>query len=398
MRALLFSLLMLLPATDLARAQSKAAPKAAAPTTETRFFTALDGFMDGADVILKETRQGKVVTSAVLDVCYAPTKDSDHKDRFVANLQANGPALTGTTQTTGDKAPVTVKLARKPNGETVDFKGQISIGTTVHEIASVDNSDLSEKEYLENQSTDDSIAPAPKDFTEVSPEAVGVRVSLESAGDFLKTLKGQPLQVSLSSLSIGCDALRAGTLVINLTTDPAHAAAVIAKAKSFPGVTAAGWTNGIIELERTILFPAAGWRDGDKLNRDKIATTVAGVLAQTLGATLATSAWNDETGRLKLTFKKPSELVPALQLTETIEVEAMVSGDKPGTTDKLLLWIGNPTDTTADESAGAKLAINDDATSDEEAEPRGDGGAVAALAKELKGQRWDSESSTWQSP
>ncbi|MCG6207126.1 hypothetical protein LPW26_20975 [Rhodopseudomonas sp. HC1] len=398
MRALLFSLLMLLPATDLARAQSKAAPKAAAPASEVHYFTALDGFMDGADVILKETRQGKVVTSAVLDVCYAPTKGSDHKDRFVANLQANGPALTGTTQASGDKAPVTVKLARKQNGETVDFKGQISIGSTVHEIASVDNSDLSEKEYLENQSTDDAIAPAPKDFTEVSPEAVGVRVSLEAAADFLKTLKGQNLQVSLSSLSIGCDALRAGTLVINLTTDPARAAAVIAKAKTFPGVTAAGWTNGIIELDRTILFPAAGWRDGDKLNRDKIATTIAGVLAQTLGATLATSAWNDETGKLKMTFKKPSDLVPSLQLTEIIEVEAMVSADKPGATDKLLVWVGNPTDTTADETTGPKLVINDDATGDEEAEPRSDGGAVAALAKELKGQRWDSESSTWQSP
>ncbi|MBI5129274.1 MAG: hypothetical protein HZA66_07510 [Rhodopseudomonas palustris] len=396
MRALLFSLLMLLPATDLARAQSKAAPKAAAPANETRYFTAVDGFMDSADVILKETRQGKTVTGAVLDVCYSPVKGSDHKDRFVANLQASGPNLTGTTQTTGDKAPVTVKLTRKPNGETVDFKGQISIGTTVHEIASNDNSDLSEKEYLENQTTEDGIAPAPKDFTEVSPEAVGVRVNLEAAADFLKTLKGQNLQVSLSSLSVGCDALRAGALVINLTTDPARAAALIAKAKTFPGVLAAGWTNGAIEMDRTILFPAAGWRDGDKLNRDKIATTVAGVLTQTLGATLATSAWNDDTGKLKLTFKRPSDLVPSLQLTETIEVEAMVSADKPGATDKLMLWLGNPSVSTADECAGAKLAINDDASGEEEAEPRSDGGAVAALAKELKGQRWDSESSTWQ--
>jgi hypothetical protein len=396
MRALLLSLLMLLPATDFARAQSKAAPKAAAPGNETRYFTAVDGFMDGADVILKEARQGKTVTGAVLDVCYSPTKGADHKDRFVATLQVSGPALVGTTQSSVDKAPVTVKLTRKPNGETVDFKGQISIGTTVHEIASSDNSDLSEKEYLENQTTDDSIAPAPKDFTEVSPEAVGVRVSLEAAADFLKTLKGQNLQVSLSTLSVGCDALRAGTLVINLTTDPAHAAAVIAKAKTFPGVTSAGWTNGVIEMDRTILFPATGWRDGDKISRDKLATTVAGVLSQTLGATLASSAWNDDTGRLKLTFKRPSHLAPALQLTDTIEIEAMVSADKPGATDRLMLWLGNPTATTSDEGAGAKLNINDDATGDEEAEPRSDGGAVAALAKELKGQRWDSESSTWQ--
>ncbi|MGP9810048.1 hypothetical protein ACTZWT_00900 [Rhodopseudomonas sp. NSM] len=396
MRALLFSLLMLLPATDLAVAQTKLAPKAAAPASETRYFTALDGFLDGADVILKETRQGKAVTGAVLDVCYSPARGSDHKERFVANLQVSGQSLTGTAQTTGDKAPVLVKLTRKPSGETVDFTGEISIGTTVHEVTSSDNSDLSEKEYLETQAADDSIATAPKDFTEVSPEAVGVRVNLEAASDFLKTLKGQNLQVALSSLSVGCDALRAGTLVINLTTDPARAAAVIAKAKTFPGVLAAGWTNGIIEMDRTILFPAAGWRDGDRVARDKLATTVAGVLSQTLGATLAASAWNDDTGKLKLTFKRPSGLVPALQLTETIEVEAMVSADRPGPTDKLMLWLGNPSDTISDESAGPRLNLNDDAAGEEGAEPRSDGGAVAALAKELKGQRWDSESATWQ--
>ena len=67
--------------------------------------------MDGnADAILKETRQGKTVTAAVLDVCYPAEKGSDRKDRFVANLAVNGQTLTGTTQSLGDKLPVTVKL------------------------------------------------------------------------------------------------------------------------------------------------------------------------------------------------------------------------------------------------------------------------------------------------
>ena len=72
---------------------SKTAPGAA----ETRYFTAIDGLMDGnADVILKETRQGKNVTAAVLDVCYPAAKGSDRKDRFVANLTVSGQNLTGT--------------------------------------------------------------------------------------------------------------------------------------------------------------------------------------------------------------------------------------------------------------------------------------------------------------
>ena len=115
---------------------------------EARYFTAIDGLMDGnADVILKETRQGKTVTSAVLDVCYPAEKGSDRKDRFVADLAVNGQTMTGTTQTMGDKLPVTVKLVRKPTGDTFEFKGQISIGQSVTEVASSDNSDLSEREF-----------------------------------------------------------------------------------------------------------------------------------------------------------------------------------------------------------------------------------------------------------
>src|SRR3982075_1857313 len=192
MRALLLLVVGLMTASsDLAFAQMKLSPKAAPNANETRYFTAIDGLMDGnADVILKETRQGRTVTSAVLDVCYPAEKGSDRKDRFVANLAVNGQTMTGTTQSLGDKLPVTVKLTRKPTGDTFEFKGQIGVGQTVTEVRSTDNSDLSEKEFLDNQTTDDNITAAPKDFTEVSPESIGVKVKLEAALDLLKGLRG----------------------------------------------------------------------------------------------------------------------------------------------------------------------------------------------------------------
>src|ERR1700681_2621687 len=119
MRALLFCLVGLMTASsDLALAQMKLSPKAAPGANEIRYFTAIDGLMDGnADVILKETRQGKTVTAAVLDVCYPLAKSSDRKDRFVANLAVSGQTLTGTTQSIGGKLPVAVKLLRKPAGD-----------------------------------------------------------------------------------------------------------------------------------------------------------------------------------------------------------------------------------------------------------------------------------------
>ena len=220
----------------VAHGQMKLSTKPAPGANETRYFTAIDGLMDGnADVILKETRQGKTVTSAVLDVCYPAAKGSDRKDRFVVNLAVNGQTLTGTTQSIGGKLPVTVKLTRKPTGDNFEFKGQISIGQTVTEVNSTDNSDLSEREFQENQTSDDGITPQPKDFTEVSPESIGVRVKLDAAAEFLKSLKGQDVEVSLSSLAVTCDALRAGEQTITLSADPDRAAALIAKFKSGAG-------------------------------------------------------------------------------------------------------------------------------------------------------------------
>jgi hypothetical protein len=397
MRALLLVLIGLMTAqSNLALAQMKLSTKATPGANEVRYFTSIDGLMEGnADVVLKETRQGKSVTAAVLDVCYPAEKGSDRKDRFVVNLAVNGQTLTGTTQSLGDKLPVTVKLARRPTGETFEFRGQISVGHAVTEVTSTDNSDLSEKEFQDNQATDDSIAAAPKDFTEVSPEAVGVKVKLEAALDFLKGLKGQDVEVSLSSLTVSCEALRAGEQTINISVDPDHAAALIAKSRSLPGVVAAGWTSGVVDMDRSIRFAAADWRDGDKLNRDKLAAAVAGVLSKTLAAKPAAAAWSATTGKLKLTFTRPSQILPALGLTETIEILALVAPDKPGTTDRLMLWIGNPVMSTTDETAGAKLNLAEEASADEEGDAKDDNGSVDALAKEFKAQRWDADKLAW---
>jgi hypothetical protein len=397
MRAFLFLAAVLIAATpEIAAAQVKLPGKTDPNVAETRYFTSIDGLMNGnADVVLKETRKGKAVTAATLDVCYPADKASDRKDRFVVNLAINGQALSGTTQSLGDKVPVTVKLNRKPTGDTFEFRGQIAIGSNITEVASSDNSDISEKEFLDSQVVDDGITPSPKDFSEVSPEAVGVRIKLEQALDFLKSLKGQDVEVALNSLAVSCDALRAGQQTINMTVDPDRAAALIAKAKATPGVVLAGWTTGVVEMDRAIRFAAAGWRDGDKLNRDKLVATISGVLAKSLSAKFVASSWSTATGKLKLTFKRPSPVYPALELTDTIEMVALVAPDKPGGSDRLMLWLGNPVTSTADEGTGAKLMLSDESSGEEEGDQKDDSGSIDALTRELKGQRWDADKSVW---
>lgn len=397
MRVFLFCLIGLAPAlSGTASAQMKLSPKSAPAANETRYFTSIDGLMDGnADIILKETRQGKTVTAAVLDVCYPAEKGSERKDRFVANLAVSGQTLTGTAQSVGDKLPVSVKLNRKATGDTFEFKGQITVGQTTTEVTSTDNSDLSEAEFQENQTSDESIVAAPKDFTEVSPESIAVKVKLDAALELLKSLRGQNVEVALNSLPVSCDALRAGEQTINISVDPERASSVLARLKSMPGVVSAGWTSGIVESERTIRFTAGEWRDGDKLNRDKIAAAISGVLSRTLSAKSSSAVWNENTGKLKLILKRPSQLFPALELTENIELSALVGPEKPGTSDRLILWLGAPSITTKDETTGAKLNLADTTGEDEEADPKDDNGSVEALAKEFKAQRWNPENSSW---
>jgi hypothetical protein len=397
MRALLLGpAALLLTCSTIALADTKLPAKTAPGAIETRYFTSIDGLMEGnADVILKETRQGKQVTAATLDVCYPADKAGDHKDRFVVNLAVNGQTLTGTTSSLVEKTPVSIKLTRKPTGDTFEFRGQITIGQAVTEVASTDNSDISEREFQDSQSTDDGITPQPRDFSEVSPESVGVRVKLDAALDFLKSLRGQEVEVAMSSLAVTCDAMRAGQQTINLSVDPERAAALIEKARSFTGVTAAGWTTGLVEMDRAIRISAADWRDGDKLNRDKLATAVGNVLAKTLAARPSASSWSPTTGKLRLTFKRPSPLFPALGLTEIVDVTGLVAPDHPVGSDRLILWIGTPVISTSDESSGAKLILSDDSSGEEEGDQKDDSGSIDALAKELKGQRWDSDKSVW---
>jgi hypothetical protein len=133
-------------------------------------------------------------------------------------------------------------------------------------------------------------------------------------------------------------------------------------------VVAAGWTSGVVEMERTIRFAAADWRDGDKVNKDKLAAAIAGVLAKTLSAKAFLGGWNANTGKLKLTFKRPSQIYPCARPHRDHRVTALVSPDKPGASDRLMLWIGSPIITTADEGAGPKLNLSEESSGDEEGE------------------------------
>jgi hypothetical protein len=377
--------------------QKKDAKSPAGSGPEVRYFTSLNGLMgDQADVVLKETRQGGKVTAATLDVCFPAITSSARMDRFTLDLAVDGARASGSTTSLEDKLPVTVNLTRKPNGKAVDFAGKITVGNTASDVDSTENTDISEREFKESASSDDKIVSAPKDFTDVSPESIAVKVKRASVGDFVKGLRGEHAQIALYSLAASCAELRSGEQVIRLSVDPERAAALIGKLKAQPGIVDVGWTDGSFDMDRTIRFAAASFSEGGKINRNQLAATISPVIAKALGATAQSSKWDDDTGELTLTFKRQNQVMPALNLTDTIEVTALVSTEKPAAGDKLVLWVGNPSVTTTDENTGPKLNLADPSSSDDDENATDDdGGMVDALTRELKAQRWDSDNSGW---
>ena len=346
---------------------AKAAPKTAGDSTETRYFAALGDILGDLPVeaFIKETRQGGKVTSALIDVCYSVNQSSDRKDRFVVELKSEGDKFVGNGQTLESKAPVTVNLLRKVANKAIAFEGKIIIGGVASLISSPDNTDVGEKEFMQTQVVDDDLVEAPKDFTQVSPQSVGIRVKREGFTDLVKSLKSENVQIALDSIATDCNALRTGQQVLRLLVEPARAAALAEKLKMASGVVATGWTNGTYDMERAVRFATGDWNSGGKFDKDKFAAALSSAAARAMSAKPALSKWNETTGEITLSIKRPSQLAPTLELIETLEMKALVGPEKPGANDRMIVWIGVPSSKTTDESSGAHLQFAENSGGEE---------------------------------
>lgn len=397
-KAIFTGVIVILAAGSLAFAQNAKAPEKPASTgPDTHYFLSLGDILGDlpVDAYLKETRQGGKTLSAQLDVCYSVSAGSDRKDRFVIDLKADGDKLSGSGASIDDKSPVTVTLNRKDLGKSTSFDGKITVGSKTSLVSSKDNAESDEKEFQMSQSADDNLTEKPADFTEVSPQALAVKVKRDSFADLVKSLKTENVQVALDSIVADCIALRSGAQIVRFSVDPMRSGTLIAKLKAAPGVLAAGWTSGSYDIERAIRVSASDWRSGDALARDKLATAVSNVAAKTYSATPSSSTWNDTTGELTVALKRPNVTAPSLGLTDTLEITVLAGPEKPGATDKLIVWVGSPATTTKDESPGPHLQFADAAGSEEEGSFTDDDEVVRALAAELKGVRWSTDKSSW---
>jgi hypothetical protein len=377
--------------------EQKAQPKAKGPTgPQIRYFDlSSDVFTDlGAEVILKERRQGTALVNAELDVCHAAAPGSYRLDRFVVPLKLEGNRLVGSAQSQELKRPVAVSLTRRVAGGNFNNEGSIKSGTYSEDIQSLGNNEMTEQEFTESYAVEDEIEAAPSDFTQGSPQALAIRVARGQLAGLLNALRDQNVRIVFSGLYLTCRVLKTGQYVVQLDVDPERAGAVLGKVKGLPGVDAAGYGPANHNWDRAIRFPSAGWREGGKLNRDKFSKAVGDTIAKVMAAAVGSAAWDDRTGLLTITLRRSDEAVAGLKLTEVLTVVVLVAPESPSSNQQSLLWIEKLGSRVVDEAAGAKLEFL--ASDDEGAEPEGSEGIMPALAAELKGQIWDSENEDWQ--
>ncbi len=371
-----------------------AAGDASAQTT-IRYFTEAYGLLEDldTDVILKETRSGTRVVSAELDVCHAPAPNSPLRDRFVVSLKPQGKSLVGSGQSQIGKIPVAVDLVRRIESGTVTFEGRIKYGDRSFQALSTDNGDISAGDFDEQNAFEEIIEENPADFTLVTPGNIGFRVAREQLIDILKNLRSEKVRVQTYTILQSCEALRRGTVDVQLDVDPERAAALVTKIRAMPGVSRAGWTAGGIDLTRAVRVPAAPWREpGGQLARIRIGNAIAGAMRTAFAGAAAAFEWDDVTGELTIVVKRPDIAVPGLGLTETIEIPVVVSADRPGGKETLVIRLGQISSVTEDDGNTPRLTLH---SNQDGIEPSGSENLLAVLAAELSAERWDSDAESW---
>jgi hypothetical protein len=73
----------------------------------------------------------------------------------------------------------------------------------------------------------------------------------------------------------------------------------------------------------------------------------------------------------------------------------LVGPERPGVSDRLIVWLGVPSSTTKDDATGSRLEFTEPDNSDDEGSFTEDNGVIQSVAEALKGQRWDSDKSLW---
>jgi len=352
----------------------------------------------GAEAILKENRQGTTLVSAELEVCHLVSPTSNRLDRFVVPLKVEGSRLTGTGQSQEGKQAVSVNLTRRVAGGNFAFEGTVVSGSNSDTIRSIDNTEMTEEEVVDQFLAEPPVEPSPGDFTASWPQALHVRVGRNELAGLLGALRDQNVRVAFNGLQTSCRVLRSGHHTIQVDVDAERIGAVLAKVKRVPGVIEVGFSPNPPNMLRAVRFPSAGWRDvAGKLERDKLAATIGAAMAKAMAATLGSTSWDATLGELSVELKRPDETVKGLALTQLVTVLIVVAPESLSSKQHSILWIESINARVVDERPEPRLTFSlaDEGGEDQANEPEGSDSLPAAVAAALNGTPWDSDRDQW---
>lgn len=354
----------------------------------------------GAEAILKEIRQGTLLTAAEIEVCHQVAPGANRLDRFVVPLKVEGNRLTGAGQSQEGNQAVSVNLTRRVAGGNFNYEGTITSGSITEKIRSTDNTEMTEEEAADQFLSEPAIEPAPSDFTAAWPQALHARVGRAALPSLLEALRDQNVRLVYNSLLPSCRALRSGNSTVQIDVDAERAGAVLAKIKSVSGVAEVGFSPNTPNMGRAVRFPSAGWRDsGGKLERDKLAAAVGAAMAKAMSATVGATTWEPVMGELSVELKRPDESVAGLKLAQVITISVVVGPESLTANQQSILWIESITSRIADERSPPRLtftaAQGDEGGEGQTSEPDGSDALPEAVAAALKGKTWDSDTDQW---
>ena len=105
--------------------------------------------------------------------------------------------------------------------------------------------------------------------------------------------------------------------------------------------------------------------------------------------------WDDVTGEQTVYVKRPDSTVPGLGLTEVVDVPVIVSAEKPGSNDALVIRIGQLSSEIEDQGEAPRLSITRNQSETDSTEPAGSDDVLGALARELQAEVWDADKEIW---
>ena len=93
-------------------------------------------------------------------------------------------------------------------------------------------------------------------------------------------------------------------------------------------------------------------------------------------------------------MKRPTELgEPELKFTKLIKISLVVAPETPTSVARWLLWVGIIESEIVDEGPAPQLSFNN--SKEDSSEEDTDEDFIGSLAKELRGELWDSENMQW---